>query len=77
MEPYIPAFFHVYDLQAADVGLTVNRTADLRLAPNIGSYVGGDISAGVSPPSCGTRTSSVSLWTWAPTARSSSATATL
>ena len=41
MEPYIPAFFHVYDLQAADVGLTVNRTADLRLAPNIGSYVGG------------------------------------
>ena len=47
MEPYIPAFFHVYDLQAADVGLTVNRTADLRLAPNIGSYVGGDISAGV------------------------------
>ena len=47
MEPYIPAFFHVYDLQAADVGLAVNRTADLRLAPNIGSYVGGDISAGV------------------------------
>ena len=47
MEPYIPAFFHVYDLRAADVGLTVNRTADLRLAPNIGSYVGGDISAGV------------------------------
>ena len=47
MEPYIPAFFHVYDLRAADVGLTVNRTADMRLAPNIGSYVGGDISAGV------------------------------
>ena len=47
MEPYIPAFFHVYDLCAADVGLTVNRTADLRLAPNIGSYVGGDITAGV------------------------------
>ena len=47
MEPYIPAFFHVYDLRAADVGLPVNRTADMRLAPNIGSYVGGDISAGV------------------------------
>ena len=47
MEPYIPAFFHVYDLRASDVGLSVNRTADMRLAPNIGSYVGGDISAGV------------------------------
>ena len=33
-------------LKAADLGLNVNPMADLRIAPNIGSYVGGDITAG-------------------------------
>ena len=46
MEPYIPSFFHVHGLKAADIGLAVNPSADLRIAPNIGSYVGGDITAG-------------------------------
>ena len=46
MEPYIPAFFYVHDLKAKDIGLNVNPSADLRIAPNIGSYVGGDITAG-------------------------------
>jgi len=46
MEPYIPSFFYVHDLKAADLGLHVNPAAALRIAPNIGSYVGGDITAG-------------------------------
>ena len=46
MEPYIPSFFYVHDLKAKDLGLNVNPSADLRIAPNIGSYVGGDITAG-------------------------------
>ena len=46
MEPYIPSFFNVKDLKATDIGLNVNPMADLRIAPNIGSYVGGDITAG-------------------------------
>ena len=46
MEPYIPSFFHVQDLKAADIGLHVNPAAELLIAPNIGSYVGGDITAG-------------------------------
>jgi len=46
MEPYIPSFFHVENLKAVDVGLNVNPSAALRIAPNIGSYVGGDITAG-------------------------------
>ena len=46
MEPYIPSFFHVDHLKAADIGLNVNPSAELRIAPNIGSYVGGDITAG-------------------------------
>ena len=46
MEPYIPSFFYVHDLKASDLGLNVNPSAVLRIAPNIGSYVGGDITAG-------------------------------
>ena len=46
MEPYIPSFFSIKGLKAADLGLNVNPMADLRIAPNIGSYVGGDITAG-------------------------------
>ena len=46
MEPYIPSFFSMKGLKAADLGLNVNPMADLRIAPNIGSYVGGDITAG-------------------------------
>ena len=46
MEPYIPSFFSVRDLKAVDIGLNVNPMAELRIAPNIGSYVGGDITAG-------------------------------
>ncbi len=46
MEPYIPSFFHVDGLKASDIGLRVNPGAELRIAPNIGSYVGGDITAG-------------------------------
>lgn len=46
MEPYIPAFFHIHGLKANDIGLNVNHSAELRIAPNIGSYVGGDITAG-------------------------------
>ena len=46
MEPYIPSFFYVHDLKATEIGLNVNPAAALRIAPNIGSYVGGDITAG-------------------------------
>ena len=45
-EPYIPAFFRWNDLKARDVRLPANSEAGVILAPNIGSYVGGDITAG-------------------------------
>ena len=45
-EPYIPAFFHYYGLRAGDLGLPIHPHARVRIAPNIGSYVGGDITAG-------------------------------
>ena len=46
MEPYIPSFFHWKGLRAGDLGIPMNPEAEVILAPNIGSYVGGDITAG-------------------------------
>ena len=49
VEPYVPAFFAWDGLRAGDAGLPVHPDARITLAPNIGSYVGGDITAGVLP----------------------------
>ena len=46
MEPYIPTFFHWDGLKASDIRLIANPDARVVLAPNIGSYGGGDITAG-------------------------------
>ena len=46
MEPYIPAFFKTNSLFASDIGIDINQDAHIIIAPNIGSYVGGDITAG-------------------------------
>ncbi len=46
MEPYIPSFFVWEGLTAGDLNLPANPLATIRIAPNIGSYVGGDITAG-------------------------------
>ena len=46
MEPYIPSFFGWEGLLAGDLKLPANPLAPIQIAPNIGSYVGGDITAG-------------------------------
>ena len=46
MDPYIPSFFKWMDLKAGDLKLPANPLAPVIIAPNIGSYVGGDITAG-------------------------------
>ncbi len=46
MEPYIPSFFSWQGLTAGDLKLPAHPLAPVLIAPNIGSYVGGDISAG-------------------------------
>ena len=46
MEPYIPTFFETNSVFAGDLGLHTNSHAKVLIAPNIGSYVGGDITAG-------------------------------
>ncbi|MDD6211884.1 MAG: corrinoid activation/regeneration protein AcsV [Clostridiales bacterium] len=46
MEPYIPSFFYSHAVKASDLGLFAAADAKIIIAPNIGSYVGGDITAG-------------------------------
>ncbi len=46
MEPYIPAFFETNSVFAVDLGIEVSSSTRVRIAPNVGSYVGGDITAG-------------------------------
>ena len=46
MEPYIPSFFAWEGMLAGDLKLPANPMAPVLIAPNIGSYVGGDITAG-------------------------------
>ncbi len=45
-EPYIPAFFEIDPIFTQDLGIELAPDAKLQLASNIGSYVGGDITAG-------------------------------
>ncbi|MDR0858044.1 MAG: ASKHA domain-containing protein [Oscillospiraceae bacterium] len=46
LEPYTPAFNRLGALNASDLGLDVHAHCKLIAAPNVGSYVGGDITAG-------------------------------
>ncbi len=57
MEPFVPSFFRCKQIRAADVIPGLNRAAGLILAPNVGSYVGGDITAGVLATGLWTRES--------------------
>ena len=45
-EPYIPAFFEIEPFNPAFIGVELSPAAKMSIAPNIGSYVGGDITAG-------------------------------
>ncbi|MDR2296115.1 MAG: ASKHA domain-containing protein [Clostridiales Family XIII bacterium] len=47
LEPYVPAFFGAGALRGAELGLETHPDAELVFAPCVGSYVGGDITAGV------------------------------
>ncbi|MDR1292392.1 MAG: ASKHA domain-containing protein [Clostridiales Family XIII bacterium] len=46
MEPYVPAFFAPGELRGADICASVNPDAEVAICPSVGSYVGGDITAG-------------------------------
>jgi uncharacterized 2Fe-2S/4Fe-4S cluster protein (DUF4445 family) len=47
LEPYVPAFFQTNSLAASSLELPIHPDAEVLIAPSVGSYVGGDISAGI------------------------------
>ena len=54
LDPYTPAVFAPQPLRAFETGLNINPNAFVRFAPSVGSYVGGDITAGaLCTPLCG------------------------
>ena len=46
LEPFVPAFFEYKTVFGKELKLGINPNARVIMAPNIGSYVGGDITAG-------------------------------
>jgi uncharacterized 2Fe-2S/4Fe-4S cluster protein (DUF4445 family) len=44
--PYTPAVFKVPEFNANETGIGINPNAPIKFAPSVGSYVGGDITAG-------------------------------
>lgn len=47
LAPYTPAVLETPLYRAAELGLAANPAALVRFAPNVGSYVGGDITSGL------------------------------
>ena len=46
LEPWVPSFFDAEDIRAGDLNILSSPGARVILSPNIGSYVGGDITVG-------------------------------
>jgi uncharacterized 2Fe-2S/4Fe-4S cluster protein (DUF4445 family) len=53
-EPYIPVVNKPEILKAAELGLQVNPAAEMFIFPNVGSYFGGDLIAGILYAGMGT-----------------------
>ena len=47
LEPYTPAVMSTPVYTAKELGINANENALVYIAPNVGSYVGGDITAGI------------------------------
>ena len=47
LEPFVPEFLELEGKTAGDLGLNSPSDTPVILAPNVGSYVGGDITAGI------------------------------
>ena len=62
LEPYTPTVLETPYLTAADVGVDINPEAWVYCSPCVGSYVGGDITAGALCTNLATDTEEVSLF---------------
>jgi uncharacterized 2Fe-2S/4Fe-4S cluster protein (DUF4445 family) len=62
LEPYTPAVYRVPELCAGDIGLGIAPEAVVRVAPAVGSYVGGDITSGLLCTGLSTNSDEVCLF---------------
>jgi len=47
LEPYTPTLLETPNLKAGEIGIEINPEAYVQISPAVGSYVGGDITAGL------------------------------
>ncbi len=62
LEPYTPTVNRPSRIRGRDVGLAMNPEAFVRFAPGVGSYVGGDITAGLLQTAFATESEDVRLF---------------
>ncbi len=62
LDPYTPTVFEVPSLTAAETGIDINPQSPIIISPNIGSYVGGDITAGILCTDLVTDTEEINLF---------------
>jgi uncharacterized 2Fe-2S/4Fe-4S cluster protein (DUF4445 family) len=62
LDPYTPAILHAPYLTAAEIGIKVNPQSWIFISPCIGSYVGGDITAGILCTELATESEAISLF---------------
>ena len=62
LEPYTPTLFEVPYLSAFEVGIEINPGSWIYISPAVGSYVGGDITAGLLCTDLSTDTEEINLF---------------
>jgi uncharacterized 2Fe-2S/4Fe-4S cluster protein (DUF4445 family) len=62
LEPYTPTLLETPYLIASDVGININPQSWIYISPNVGSYVGGDITAGILCTDLATDSEDISLF---------------
>jgi uncharacterized 2Fe-2S/4Fe-4S cluster protein (DUF4445 family) len=62
LEPYTPTLLQVPYLRNAEIGIDINPQAWIYFSPSVGSYVGGDITAGILCTDLATTTEDINLF---------------
>ena len=62
LAPYTPTLLQVPYLRNSEIGIDINRQAWIHFSPCVGSYVGGDITAGILCTDLATPTEDVNLF---------------
>ena len=62
LEPYTPTLFEVPYFSAIEVGIDINQGSWIYISPSVGSYVGGDITAGLLCTDLSTDTDKINLF---------------